>query len=809
MTMSTADEDFFTSTDFGDQADAFDEAAPESDFFDPSEYYDDGYTPLEEPLPPSRTLPDVDPPVPTGLVEGMNPAQEEATSALLGPLLVVAGPGSGKTRVLTHRVAALVATGLAQPWEILAVTFTNKAAAEMRERIAALVGQAASSMWISTFHSACVRILRANAELAGLPRSFSIVDTADSGRVVKSVLLDMGMPAEASDVKEARSIISRAKNDAMTAVSLAATSDAWCAPVMEGYDERLRSMGSVDFDDILLRALVLLRSEPEVRARYQRKFRFVLVDEYQDTNAVQYEITQILAAGHGNICVVGDADQSIYAFRGASPEGMTGFSARYPKARVVLLEQNYRSTKAIVEAYRSLIEPNPALHRPHLFTDNPGGDPVRVVLAGDDREEAAFVVKEAKAKPRGETTAVLMRTNSQTRSLEDELRRARVTYSVVGALRFYDRAEVKDALSYLRLAVNPADAVSFARCVNTPRRGVGDATSASVVDLARQRGLDVLGALEAGLEEGLWKGRAASGLRTFKSVMDSVGAACMLGPAAALKVVAEEGGLREALAKDKSEGPDRVNNLEELVSGAQEYLQGPSPTRPDAGLVSEQDGLEQTLGYLEGVALISSADAEDESSGPHVVLLTAHASKGKEYDHVWVVGVEDTLFPHKRVADDPVGVEEERRLLFVACSRPRKTLTLTRARTRLNYGKRVDNAPSPFLADLPPSVQVVRTSGRSNPYGAPRPGGFMPRTDQYRTQQSTRPSTGAQARPSTKPAVPKGPRVDPADLAPGTSVLHKIFGAGRVESVDGVKATILFGSTRRILDVSIAPLELA
>ena len=412
------DDTIFDNADFSAQADEYLESQP----FEDEPWFDDGYTAIpEDHFPDDTPIASKNLAIPASLIDQMNPNQRKAVETLLGPLMVVAGPGSGKTRVLTHRIAALVATEQAKPWEILAVTFTNKAAAEMRERIAALVGPAANDMWVSTFHSACVRILRANAPLANLPKSFSIVDASDAQKIVKSALLSLGMSSEKADVKEAASIISRSKNAAMTSVTLAASSDGWVAPVFDAYNERLEAMGSVDFDDILLKTLKLLNAEPGVRERYQRKFKFVLVDEYQDTNAVQYQITQILAAASRNLCVVGDLDQSVYSWRGATPEAMGGFSSDYPDAQIVILEQNYRSTKAIVETYRALIDPNPAINRPKLFTENPEGEPVRLVTLDDGRAEAAFVVKELRSKPSNETTAILMRTNSQTRTFEEEL----------------------------------------------------------------------------------------------------------------------------------------------------------------------------------------------------------------------------------------------------------------------------------------------------------------------------------------------------------------------------------------------------
>lgn len=818
------EEEFYSLVDFSSQADEFIESSPWIEESEP--WFDDGYSEIPaDVLLPENPLPSLIPSkeVPAYLLEGMNPRQREAVETLVGPLMVVAGPGSGKTRVLTHRVAALVAAGLAKPWQILAVTFTNKAANEMRDRITQLVGSAANDMWISTFHSACVRILRANHEFANLPRSFSIVDASDSQKVIKSVLELLGMPSEKGDVKEVASIISNTKNAALTSVALQASEHSWAAPAFDAYNQRLEQMGSIDFDDILLKTLTLLQTNTLVRERYQRKFKFVLVDEYQDTNRVQYNITQLLSAGYQNLCVVGDLDQSVYSWRGATPEAMGGFTSDYPKAKVVVLEQNYRSTKSIVETYRSLIEPNPAIHRPKLFTENEQGTPVRMVVLDDDRAEASFVIGELRKKPSGETTAILTRTNSQTRVFEEELTRYAITYSVVGALKFYDRAEVKDALSYLRFALNPKDSVSFARCVNTPRRGIGAATINLVTSKAFADDLDMLEAVTSGKEEGIIKGRSLTALEGFVKIIEEVRQACDEGPAAALRVVSEKAGLKAALEADKSEGPDRVGNLEELINGAAAFELSNSYTSPDVRSVSSMTGLEKTLAYLENVALISSTDTE-ESGSSHAILLTAHASKGKEFDHVWVIGVEDTLFPHKKAADDDQSLEEERRLLFVACSRPRLSLTLSRARTRMMFGKFSDNPPSPFIKDLPSSVEHInksRQGARSNGFSQSRPDGFRPSPGGNRSS-SARPTSARNGGPNqqgaskfganftqarTSAAPTRGPRIDPLKAHIGMRVSHIVFGEGVIDSLEESRATITFGTIKRILDLQVAPLK--
>lgn len=764
--------------------------------------------------------------IPERLRAGLNPAQEAAVQALDGPVLVVAGPGSGKTMVLTHRVAALLATRRAKPWQVLAVTFTNKAAGEMRERIDALVDSDASDMWVSTFHSACVRILRANALAAGLPRSFSIVDASDAKRLIASCMADLagGNAPEAADVRQAQSAISAAKNSGMTAEDLAAarySSRAWVAPIMTEYNRRLRAMGAVDFDDILSFALVLLETNEQVLERYARRFRYVLVDEFQDTNAVQFRIVQLLASKWGNLCVVGDQDQGIYSFRAATPQIMETFVEHWPDTTVVVLEQNYRSTKAILDVVRAIIEPNPAPHRPKLFTTNPDGAPVRLYVADDDRDEASWVVTQIRRSPDGaDSHAVLVRTNAQTRSFEEELTRSGIAYSVVGALRFYDRAEVKTALAYLRCALNPADGISLARCINNPKRGIGDATVQKLLSNAAAAGVDPITASRACAATQAFPKRTTAALSAFLELYDEVVTACADGPAAALEVVADLGGMRAMLEANK-DGVDRAENLEELISSAESFLRGPVPTRPDLGSIGELPGSEQTLAYLENVALVSSADEGDEQDAPRgrVLLLTAHASKGKEFPHVYVCGVEAGLFPHSRTEGSPTEEAEERRLLFVACSRAETTLTITRACQRMTFGKIAEQRPSPFLEDLPDSVVVTTaplragvSSWAQRPVGTyqqrpgARPAGNGGRWAPSRSAGGALPQMQSHA---PRPVAPAGPRLDPALATVGAKVVHTVFGPGQIVRAVGKTAEVAFATGRKTLDLTVAPMALA
>jgi DNA helicase-2/ATP-dependent DNA helicase PcrA len=792
----------------------------------------------------------------TDLFGGLNQAQFDAVRALIGPVLVVAGPGSGKTRVLTHRVAALARLGV-PAWQIMAVTFTNKAAGEMRERIATLVGEdVAQDMWVSTFHSACVRILRRFHDVAGLPRAFTILDSSDVNRVIKALLVEEGVAAENGAIREIATGISRAKNTGLTPEALGLSvrpQDRATAGYFRRYQERLTQMGAVDFDDLLVLAVRVLEQHAPALTWVRRRARYLLVDEVQDTNSVQvallrlicppgsaggpggpHTITQLLREATGNMCLIGDTDQAIYGFRAADPVGLLAFWAEFQAGQVVVLEQNYRSTQAILEVVRAIIAPNPALHRPKLFTTNGTGTPVRLYLAEDDRDEADWVLQQIRhTGGRLDDHAVLFRTNAQTRVFEEALTKAGLAYQVIGALKFYDRAEIKDALSYLRVAVNPADAVNLARCINTPRRGIGDATVSALVTAARDAGVDPINYLRAGLSTGSFPKRAMVALAGFLAVYDAVQQACADGPVAALRVVAETAGLRTELLKDKQSGIDRVENLDELIRSAESFLTGPSSTSTEGAVVGDLPGWEQTLAYLENVALVSAVDLDEESATiARVSLLTAHASKGKEFPHVYVVGVEDGLYPHERSQGDDAAVEEERRLLFVACSRAEQTLTLSRCEQRYMFNRPQTNPPSPFLDDLPSSVQTVESTRPSTRWGAAgtgrgagyagsnRPGSSNPvrpgggsTTARYSAGTfygSSTPRT-LPASSTTRPVLgrPAGPRLTPEQCPPQTQVRHSVFGVGTVLSVSQGKAEILFGASKKTLDLSLAPLTLA
>ena len=771
---------------------------------------------------------------PAALLDGLNPSQLEAVTYGDGPLLVVAGPGSGKTRVLTHRTALLLSRGVA-PWQLLVVTFTNKAAAELRERMATLVGeQVAQRLWVSTFHAACARILRSHGERVGLPRGFSIFDTNDTNRIVRDLLTVAGVAPDKDEVKALRGEISRVKNDLGAAEQLAVSSfaaDRQFVQTLAAYNDRLRSQGAVDFDDLLSLTVELLSQHEEVRDLLQQRFTHVLVDEYQDTNATQSRLVELLAAPQGNVSVVGDAQQSIYSWRGAQPEVMRSFAQQFPGAHTVLLSHNYRSTEPVLEVVRAIVEPvKDELVPPLVCAQDPSGseEAVRLVSAADDRDEASWVVSDLFG--RSGSVAVLMRTNAQSRVFEEALVAAGVSYQVVGALRFYDRAEVKDALSYLRLLVNRQDRVALARCANTPKRGLGPASLEWLTSYADGAGVDLVEAVRAAVADEATPRRMRTSLASLAAALDAVEEGLAVSPAAALEAVAGPAGLRAALAADRT-NPDRVENLDELVGSAREFILNP--------LQQDRDPLEQALLFLERAALVPAADLDAEEADQlavQVQLLTVHAAKGREFDVVYVVGVEDELFPHVRsVSSDQVA--EERRLLFVACSRARAALTLSWAASRFLFSGRRDRTRSPFLDDLPSGVVEVETSrrramssgsaswdGASRRGGATRRGGAWqpspsPRRQASQPYGSTYASDGsaspapvraaaASARAGDAAASP-GPRLSAEQAAVGVSLSHPRFGSGTVVSCDGVRVTVVFGDARRTLDLRFAPLSLA
>lgn len=780
--------------------------------------------------------------VPEHLIAGLNPEQADAVRTLTGPLLIVAGPGSGKTRVLTQRIAALLATGVA-PGAVLAVTFTNKAAAEMRHRVGEIIGaDRVQRMWIATFHSACVRILRAHHELAYLPRSFSIVDQKDSARLITDILEANGELGELSVaerkklVKDVHRVISTAKNNDMTPNEVAADGRAdnvRAGVTMEAYNKALRARGAVDFDDILLLVLHLLRAHPLITDHYTARFSHVLVDEFQDTNTVQWEITRLLG-GRGNVCVVGDADQSIYAFRGANPSVLNAFTQTFPSTKVVRLGQNYRSTKHIVATAQAVIDPNPAQHRAKMSTENALGETVKVVSLGTDMDEAKWVANQIQTRGgKLGDHAVLVRTNSQTRALEMILRERGITHDVVGTVRFFDRAEIKDALSYLRLAVNPIDVGALERAVTAPRRGIGPATL-----------LEVTGPVLAGRsiitqslkDAASGTGRGRNSLKKFAEALDAVEDAMMTGgPAAALAAVVGPVGLAEHYTGKKADsldGVERVENLRELIRSATDFIEGKSGADPQGRTLAELDPIEQTEAFIEYAALMSSAEKPDDPVGGQlnanaVQIATMHAAKGKEWKHVYVVGVEEGICPHSR-SQSPSELAEERRLMFVAVSRAQQTLALTHVAMRRVFNEEAEAKRSRYLDDLPAEVEFLieaptprhgqRFTGSAQTYGSgmsstaggsskPRGSWTVPAAAQGLGGWSAHAPRPVVSSSRTAPAAaPRKPAVDPADIPAGTKVSHPAFGDGVVLEVNDRNVKVRFANAAKVLALSHAPL---
>ncbi len=653
------------------------------------------------------------------LLENLNPVQREAVTHPGGPLLIVAGAGSGKTRVLTSRVAWLIKNQGVSPFEILAITFTNKAADEMKGRVAALVGPVARKMWVSTFHSACVRILRRDGHHLGYSSSFTIYDQADAERLTGYVLRDENLDTKRFPPRSVHATISAAKNDL---ISVDEYSDRARGPfekriaqVYREYQRRLVDANAMDFDDLLVRSVELLRAQPQVLAYYQSRFRHVLVDEYQDTNRAQNELVVQLARTHRNICVVGDSDQSVYRFRGADIRNILEFEDKFPDATVIVLEQNYRSTSTILDAANAVIANN-AMRRPKaLWTEQVGGELIRRYYAEDEHDESAWVCREMQRLHEAENErwgdmAVFYRTNAMSRVLEEQLVRLKIPYRVVGGTRFYDRREVKDALAYLRAVVNPNDEVSIKRVINVPKRGVGDTSVARLDTWATKHGRPFIDALAKAEEAGVG-GRALAGINRLAGLLDELRA---LGgsPSDMLEAVLDRTGYTDELRADGGvEANGRLENLAELVGVAREYTQ-----------TAVDEGREASVAeFLETVSLVADADQiPDDSSS--VVLMTLHTAKGLEFPSVFLIGLEDGVFPHLRSLGEPDELEEERRLCYVGITRARERLYLSHAWSRSLFGSTQYNQPSRFLKEIPEQltelVEGNRNRGRSSTAGS-------------------------------------------------------------------------------------------
>jgi len=738
----------------------------------------------------TRPRPDVGPgailvPVTTlheDLLSGLNPVQREAVLATEGPVLIIAGAGSGKTRVITHRVAYLLRQGIS-PRNVLAITFTNKAAGEMRERIQHLVGGAvAKDMWIMTFHAACARILRMEAERAGYGKNFTIYDDGDSQRVIAGVLKELDIDPRRWTPRSMANAISGAKNQLVPPEKYEQLAHAFpekvASKVYAGYDAALRRANAMDFDDLLTRTVELFEAHPEALRRWQNRFRYVVIDEYQDTNHAQYRIVSLLAQASRNLCVVGDEDQSVYRFRGATIRNILEFERDWPDARIFKLEQNYRSTQTILDAANELIGNNSQRKPKRLFTERGTGSGIVVFQAEDEHEEAHFVAGEisqlTSSGVPGSEIAVFYRTNAQSRMLEETFFRYGIPYRVVGGQKFYDRREIRDAIAYLRAAHNPADRVSVVRAAGVPKRGIGDGSIAKLESFATSQGISLGEAIErAGEVPGL-PGRARNGCLDLAVVLRLIRQrdADGLPLADVVRTAWEDSGMLDEL-KASSDVSDegRIENLGELAGVAEEFS-----SRDDVGEGRLADFLERT-------SLISEVDVLADAS-ELVTLMTLHNAKGLEFPVVFLTGLEEGVFPHIRSLDDPEDLEEERRLAYVGITRAQDRLYLTHAWSRSLWGGTNYNPVSRFLGEIPESL--VETRGK-----APRP------RDRVHTWGS---SPKAFSRPAAK--EPSGYVVA---VSPGDRVWHEAFGEGHVLEVKGAgtdaEVTVHFSDegTKRLL----------
>lgn len=725
------------------------------------------------------------------LFEGLNPGQRDAVAATEGPLLVVAGAGSGKTRVLTHRIAHLIRDRHVQPSQVLAITFTNKAAAEMRERVGTLVRGVGRSMWVSTFHSACVRILRKEAHRLGYKSGFSIYDESDAVRLITQVIKDLDMDTKRFPPRTVKGTISNAKNELIDFESFNSRGEGFyheqVSDIYRLYQQRLLEASAMDFDDLLMITVELMGAFPDVARQYQERFRYVHVDEYQDTNHAQYVLVKQLVDTHHNLCVVGDADQSIYGWRGADIRNIRDFEKDFPDARIVVLDQNYRSTETILKAANSVIDHNTGRTPKNLWSDRGTGHAIVRFEGEDEHDEAGFVADQVDAlidegyNPTD--IAVFYRTNAQSRVLEDVFVRRGIGYAVVGSVRFYERREIKDALAYLRTLVNPADQVAVKRVINEPKRGIGDTSIGHVDRFAESNRITFMEALRRVDEITRLNARAKNNIAEFVALIDHLGEEVHIGGiSGAVKAVLEETGYVAALEAERTiEAMGRVENLRELQSVAaefEEFNEGAIIGDEEWDTMDHQRRLEV---FLETTALTNDVDEWEEGGGA-VTLMTLHTAKGLEFPVVFLVGMEDGVFPHMRTLGEAQELEEERRLAYVGITRAQDRLFLTSAWSRMLYGSTNYNPVSRFLGEIP--SDLVEKAGK-----------------RQRRRQSEQVS---------------GPKstVAPGEVGPGDRVRHDKWGLGTVREIvgsgDRAEAEVLFDTQgKKRLLLAWAPLEKA
>jgi len=722
----------------------------------------------------------------TSLLADLNPEQRDAVTFTEGPLLILAGAGSGKTRVLVHRLAYLVREKSVSPEAVLAVTFTNKAAGEMRERVERLLGLDVRSLWVSTFHSTCVRILRREIGYLGRSQDFVIYDEADSTSVIKEVLKRNALDPKLVEPRHLRWRFDQWKNEGLApreALSGARDLDEErSAKLYASYQELLSEANALDFGDLLLQTVKLFDECEEVLARYQDRFRYVLVDEYQDTNTVQYRLIKKLVAPHGNLCVVGDPDQSIYSWRGANLRNILDFERDYANAKVIKLERNYRSTQPILEGASAVIENNLERKPKRLYTEREGGEPILLYEAQRDRDEAQFVVRTMLGLLReegrnGDEMAIFYRTNAQSRLFEEELLKYDLPYVIVGGVRFYERAEVKDALAYLRALINPADEVAVRRIINRPARGIGKTTLERGAAIAQAQGVTLLEGLRRLVHAGK-SARSVAKLTAFLEMFDVLAREVPgLQPGEALARVLDVSGLLRHLEAEKSpDAQSRIENLRELVSSAEEFFK----ENRDAFLQETEEVLNPIAFFLDQVALVSDIDQADFAGG-RISLMTIHAAKGLEFPFVFLVGMEEGLFPHAASSHEEGSLEEERRLCYVGMTRAMERLTLSCAEQRSRFGRPSQNMPSRFLREIPTRVLELRSARRRVGF---RPAGSWggSRAEDGASPWASRESTRRVSDQGERRIDHSYSQLDAAETSSlvGRRVAHPIFGAGTV-----------------------------
>ena len=713
------------------------------------------------------------------LLAGMNPEQERAVKTTEGPLLIMAGAGSGKTRVLTHRIAYLIIEKEVYPSKVLAITFTNKAAREMRERIDGILGNGTGdSMWVSTFHSMCVRILRRNVDQLGISRNFSILDSTDQLSVIKNVMKDENIDPKRFEPRAILNAISAAKNECITADEYAGQMndknpyEQTVARVYKGYEKRLRRNQSLDFDDLIMTTITLFKRVPEVLEYYQNKFQYIHVDEYQDTNKSQYLLVQLLAKKFKNICVVGDSDQSIYRWRGADIGNILSFEKDYPNAKVIMLEQNYRSTKRILQAANDVIQNNTTRYPKELRTENTEGEKIALYKAYNEQEEAQFVVQTIQQLMEKENRtfddfAILYRTNAQSRVMEEVLVKSNMVYQIVGGTKFYDRKEIKDLLAYLRLIANNDDDLSLARIINEPKRSIGATSFEKMARYAIEQDRSIFDAMNDLIFMGL-SGKAANSAEQFYAMIKGFTEMQeYLSVTELVEQVIDKSGYRTMLQNEKTiEAESRLENIEEFLSVTKAF--------------EERSDDKSLIAFLTDLALIADIDAldkEDASKG-NIILMTMHAAKGLEFPIVFIIGMEENIFPHSRSLDDQDEMEEERRLMYVGVTRAEERLYLTCAQSRTIFGRSSFNNSSRFLGEISEDIteSISKAGAKTNvPFATSNrsTGGYQKRT--LGSVQQTQPAT----------ARLQSTGGDQYGWKAGDKAVHKKWGTGMVVSVKG------------------------